>query len=1330
MSSEPNTMVYGEAAETKPTKRVRRSRSSSETQAKTANDSKSPFAPTINPNLSGLDTATTQQVTSRSFGGDKPEDVPRVSQATTLKAGGQTSYSFGSSFKSTTTNPSVGRLNQKSSRATNATSSFSTGDPISSGDLSQWSYKSGLGLAHKTGNVGTRRDAPATQGFSLPQETLTEETPSSPPKHPGTPQKSYSQSGTPDKTKSLFRTERSGSHSSAGSSSPSKRSPLSKTRPRHSSSLDENDSVVEIWKPADDACDSPVAYRIDPPEATEREVTTQSRTITSTSNDSEGILFRKGKVRHDTSPGGKSIAEYRSASMAAPEEQGNKEETTPLNGSTLEGSESEKSKVTRFISRFTTKELPAEEKGQVQQAALWLLCLITVTQYILQSLLFDGKNDDVDSFYSLPLVALVVVFSVAATVTRLGRKHTTACVLLTVAIVLVYHTIGIFPAPAITSGNMVPLIVLAPFLFGGNILLVGSVEMLAFACIIVGHFASGKATTDLDRFQLVIMSVTVASLVLLETRRSHHVVKVADASTVDTSKGAQNAIVKEPPPPPHPFRRTLDEKVLFSQYDSPAKRHTRKEKSDSTGSDSSPNSAPDSIFPPSLQNRPIRSQSMSLNVGHERSTTVSRIQRAYFNLAHSTSELMKQLRSFMGSPSGQYSRVPEEEYSPQQFSSVEVKKALEAAQRELHVARVLGVNVPRRRLSKEGYDTNRSAENEEAFQHIIDMISPAHATRSKRGSDVTYSGRHEAREKTGSGPEAMQGDAAPSGISNSREERISTSSSSNCLTKVGEGGVCSFPQARQNPSRCHLYSIYPASHEPPKSASTILRRNSGFDVATRTPLLCNTKSKKRSLSTSDLVGSSNRGRRRTSVRVRPVNWEDPRYFESTSSPVIRNLRSVSVDVFDSARRYLRNGEKTLGDVRRPEDLSFPFHEIDYSAYTQAEPLITIMGKIYQECLISFERLNIPRNAYLRYFELVETRYQVNPYHNKFHAADVACTAYRLAANSQIFKFMRPLDQLALVTAAAVHDLDHPGYTNTFLINVQDPIAIRYNDKSVLENHHAASAFALLGGDRHSNMLESLSKEEYFQFRETVIDLVLITDLAHHVQFVEDYRQMIAQNEPVGGEDAHNASRTWSSGSIGQMKQSFGSEDGSECKHLSLEWVLKCPTCKPFAVSLKTLGETMHSGLRSRKDQLLVWKLLLKTADVGHAAKPTALHLKWSQRIVEEMFRQGDVESNMGMPVSPLMNRNRLDGLSKSQVGFIDFICMPLFQSWDAVALASIAYTSLSRRENSDGDGSTSQEQEFHELCLDVLRVRSDDLFMAPMASRNRELWENMGVAQS
>ncbi|CAL8375734.1 unnamed protein product [Arctogadus glacialis] len=48
-----------------------------------------------------------------------------------------------------------------------------------------------------------------------------------------------------------------------------------------------------------------------------------------------------------------------------------------------------------------------------------------------------------------------------------------------------------------------------------------------------------------------------------------------------------------------------------------------------------------------------------------------------------------------------------------------------------------------------------------------------------------------------------------------------------------------------------------------------------------------------------------------------------------------------------------------------------------------------------------------------------------------------------------------LELMALYVAAAMHDYDHPGRTNAFLVATSAPQAVLYNDRSVLENHHAA-----------------------------------------------------------------------------------------------------------------------------------------------------------------------------------------------------------------------------------------------------------------------------------
>jgi cAMP-specific phosphodiesterase 4 len=57
-------------------------------------------------------------------------------------------------------------------------------------------------------------------------------------------------------------------------------------------------------------------------------------------------------------------------------------------------------------------------------------------------------------------------------------------------------------------------------------------------------------------------------------------------------------------------------------------------------------------------------------------------------------------------------------------------------------------------------------------------------------------------------------------------------------------------------------------------------------------------------------------------------------------------------------------------------------------------------------------------------------------------------------------------------------------------------------------------------------------------------------------------------------------------------------------------------------------------------QLLCMQVALKVADIGHCALPWDQHLLWLGRLEEEMFKQGDAEKDAGMPVSPLMDRDK------------------------------------------------------------------------------------------
>ena len=69
-------------------------------------------------------------------------------------------------------------------------------------------------------------------------------------------------------------------------------------------------------------------------------------------------------------------------------------------------------------------------------------------------------------------------------------------------------------------------------------------------------------------------------------------------------------------------------------------------------------------------------------------------------------------------------------------------------------------------------------------------------------------------------------------------------------------------------------------------------------------------------------------------------------------------------------------------------------------------------------------------------------------------------------------------------------------------------AVLYNDRSVLESHHAASAWSLLLSDKRYNWLCHLDKAEFKRFRFLVIEAILATDLKRHFELLAEFNAKV------------------------------------------------------------------------------------------------------------------------------------------------------------------------------------------------------------------------------
>ncbi|XP_026130619.1 cAMP-specific 3',5'-cyclic phosphodiesterase 4C isoform X2 [Carassius auratus] len=273
-------------------------------------------------------------------------------------------------------------------------------------------------------------------------------------------------------------------------------------------------------------------------------------------------------------------------------------------------------------------------------------------------------------------------------------------------------------------------------------------------------------------------------------------------------------------------------------------------------------------------------------------------------------------------------------------------------------------------------------------------------------------------------------------------------------------------------------------------------------------------------------------------------------------------------------------------------------------YSGNRPLTVIMYTIFQERDL-LKTFKIPSDTFLTFLMTLEDHYHADvAYHNNIHAADVVQSTHVLLSTPALEDVFTDLEIMAALFASAIHDVDHPGFSNQFLINTNSELALMYNDASVLENHHLAVGFKLLQED-NCDIFCNLSKKQRQSLRQMTIDMVLATDMSKHMNFLADLKTMV------------------------------------ETKKVT------------------SLGVLL---LDNYSDRIQVLQNMVHCADLSNPTKPLELYRQWTDRIMVELFRQGDRERDKGIEISPMCDKHTAS-VEKSQVGFIDYIVHPLWETW-------------------------------------------------------------------
>lgn len=341
-------------------------------------------------------------------------------------------------------------------------------------------------------------------------------------------------------------------------------------------------------------------------------------------------------------------------------------------------------------------------------------------------------------------------------------------------------------------------------------------------------------------------------------------------------------------------------------------------------------------------------------------------------------------------------------------------------------------------------------------------------------------------------------------------------------------------------------------------------------------------------------------------------WESRR-----SSADSARLSSIKANVNpNSSRMQVKNfrGPQQIAKLLE-KSMDWDFDIFKLEVLTERRPLV-FLGMTIMNLYQVPAKLDCDEKIIQNWLTLIELNYKSeNSYHNSTHAADVLQATARFMQSERLKQILEPLDEVAALIAAAAHDIDHPGRSSQFLCNASNKLAILYNDLSVLESHHAALTFKLSLSDDNVNIFKNLERDTYKLLRQTVIDMILATEMTKHFEHLAKFMNVC-------------------SAKIG---------DGQ----------------------VETFSDSLDMSVVLQPENVtLVKRMMIKCADVSNPTRPLKSCVEWARRIAEEYFSQTDEEKKLKLPVvMPMFDRSTCS-IPKSQIGFIDFIMNDMIEAWD------------------------------------------------------------------
>ena len=225
-----------------------------------------------------------------------------------------------------------------------------------------------------------------------------------------------------------------------------------------------------------------------------------------------------------------------------------------------------------------------------------------------------------------------------------------------------------------------------------------------------------------------------------------------------------------------------------------------------------------------------------------------------------------------------------------------------------------------------------------------------------------------------------------------------------------------------------------------------------------------------------------------------------------------------------------------------------------------------------------------------------------------------------------------VDWLALLLSAICHDLEHPGTTNAYQVNTGSALALRYNDASVLENHHCCVGFAAM---ERNGILKCLDAATLKALRKLFVAAVLATDMSVH-------KDLLAR---VGARATAEAAPSAAGGGPAPPAPSGNG-----------------------AVGKPGVGDAPPCGFSrdSPEDRQLLVSFLLHCADLCNPLLPPPVSRRIANELSMEFSRQAELERAASLPVTVMLAHDDV-GKAKLELGFLEYVVAPLYKTLSTIS---------------------------------------------------------------